>query len=570
MGSTNAASNEIKIPFIPPQIQEEDLARIVENEGLLLSKEQIETAQQLLSENKSYLPKKESELPCTVVKFQDSDDLYAIYSGKKQDERILGKGMVGKVKLMQKISDSNPGEWFAIKVITLDEYFHEMEYEREKFILKLINSSVGGFKQIRFSEGKEEKTQCIIGMKIVPGITLEKLMETRSLSTGEVLSIIKASLDTMLAMKACGVVHNDLHSGNILYDSEHERIGFVDFGSSLINRAPHSIEKTFGIETPHNIIHNISTTSDNDGQKIYTILLELLETQSKSDSQLFKDIKKIINTIFCNLKYYAKGNTGNIEKFIGSLEDKLKLEDQKDKQEIKKVKDLYEAIKNLQVLTKQYPTPLFENNEIIDINRSPDISSQIDIDAAVLIHTTSNDLEAVVDVQKAVELTRDLQEEGVTVKQTLYQLNNKEEIKPIAEQIDAKSPDKIISVSYQGKILNDKFTAQDQEKVSTFLANLAKENPPIPAKRTSITKKIEIETKSKTPPIPAPRKLITQVKSKKFKTKTEARKELLKIIHKYFGKMQTFFGKVQQTFWTSKTNTIDSRNNPKQTRKTRH
>lgn len=74
--------NETSIPFVPEQILEKDRKRIVQNNGLLLSAEEIKKAQQLLS-SRNRLTKLESKLPYTVVKFDGSNDLYAVYSGKE-------------------------------------------------------------------------------------------------------------------------------------------------------------------------------------------------------------------------------------------------------------------------------------------------------------------------------------------------------------------------------------------------------------------------------------------------------------------------------------------------------
>lgn len=142
---------------------------------------------------------------------------------------------------------------------------------------------------------------------------------------------------------------------------------------------------------------------------------------------------------------------------------------------------------------------------MIDINHTSTEISPEKIDSAVLVNMESkNDSEA---VQKAEDVTHDLQGEGVPVQKTLYR-TDKQNISKVADQINDEDSNKIHMVQHNDKIINDKFTSNDRKKINAFLDKLLKNS------LIKLTKSITTKIKN------------LQVNLNLVKTKTEISKVL--------------------------------------------
>jgi serine/threonine protein kinase len=492
--------NATFIPFIPEQIQKKDRDRIVENNGLLLSAEEIKKAQQLLSGNR--LAKSESKLPFTVVKFEGSDDLYAVYSGKG---RILGRGAFGKVKLMQRITGSDPGNFFAIKVIELAER-KKTEYdtllteaETENAILKELEFGLGGFQRTRTKLGGGK--QYVLGMKLVPGTSLSRLLlparrsKSKVLTFESVMSIIESSLDALLSMQSKKIAHCDLsNSENILYDSISGKVSFVDFGKSRVVKH-------------YSTFHAEDFINPGDSYLIKKILCGLDAFMHPIPNQeiIMGEVKRLIKSLMDGIaaihqsidqmslypEEFVDVNVASamnrLNKIKETMVELLKvdtLDQLKQNYEILSNEhriiigeianaDLDKTIERLQAIRNNYPNLPLQVDEMVDIN-STSIEIPPKTDSVILVNTESkNDLKA---IQKAVDVTHDLQNKGVRVEQILYHIPVPEtqNINKIAEQINDKDPNKIHIVQHNGKIINDKISSNDRKKVNAFLNKLVK------------------------------------------------------------------------------------------------
>lgn len=175
----------------------------------------------------------------SIIKDQ-SGQLYAICSSK--DLGPVAKGVQGVLKLAQNVES---GELCLVKRIRIKNLathdYARKEAEQETKILKKRNLSFGN--QHRSSEKYQAITYDFI--KILPGIMLcnpafppdtrsETLVKYASqLSVYEQSEILLNILKKLDELKSEGIIHRDLHGGNILIDPITKEVNIIDFGLSL-------------------------------------------------------------------------------------------------------------------------------------------------------------------------------------------------------------------------------------------------------------------------------------------------------------------------------------------------
>ncbi len=199
------------------------------------------------------LPKKVSRFKFTVIKLEDT--LYAIYSGKKgkalKDISTSFADSPGrrKVKWMQNL---NTAELAIIKIITLKlckqkaDYFDrdntqlDLEYaKREQEILAFLKKSLGSFERYReANEGKREKKQYIIGIKLEPGVPLNYFIDNylKEFNLVQRLDIAISILKAILYVHEKDIIHRDIKPSNIMLsaDKTHFIATLIDYGCALL------------------------------------------------------------------------------------------------------------------------------------------------------------------------------------------------------------------------------------------------------------------------------------------------------------------------------------------------
>lgn len=153
-----------------------------------------------------------------ILKIENSGThYYAIY------DYLLGKGSYSQVLLAQDIYTK---ELLAVKV---QPYSIPEDIEHEIKHLSIINEYRGD----AIIVSKQEKTHYLF-CKLAKGVALDKLYaDSLNYSEKDILNIIIASFEALEALHKQNVVHNDIHEGNLVYNSRDKKAQWVDMAFSL-------------------------------------------------------------------------------------------------------------------------------------------------------------------------------------------------------------------------------------------------------------------------------------------------------------------------------------------------
>jgi hypothetical protein len=151
--------------------------------------------------------------------------------------RALSAGAVGSVFVVTRVEEKNDAdaEKLALKV---PEYSATMARSlSEAEFLKMFRDEAGTLitlpqhpnlaRFVTFDAGSKPKP--ILVMELVEGVTLERLLETRSLDMSRALGVLDDVLAGLEAMHAVGVAHLDLKPSNVVMRGDKQGV-LVDFG----------------------------------------------------------------------------------------------------------------------------------------------------------------------------------------------------------------------------------------------------------------------------------------------------------------------------------------------------
>jgi hypothetical protein len=151
--------------------------------------------------------------------------------------RALSAGAVGSVFVVTRLEEKNDAaaEKLALKV---PEYSASMARSlSEAEFLKMFREEAGALitlpqhvnlaRFVTFDAGSKPKP--ILVMELVEGVTLERLLETRSLDASRALGVLDDVLAGLEAMHAVGVAHLDLKPSNVVLRGAKQGV-LVDFG----------------------------------------------------------------------------------------------------------------------------------------------------------------------------------------------------------------------------------------------------------------------------------------------------------------------------------------------------
>lgn len=202
----------------PAKVEEKD----IKENGKLYSEEEIEEIKKRFSSSQNKLSRKEGNLQYSVLKTSEGG-LFALYSGK--EEKILGKGAFGKVKLAQNLET---GEWVALKSQKKgenpEEEWNEAIKEEEAALESVdqlkgsarrdIQSDVKGYTALHLAYGKD-----------LSHFLKEAPDESKRLKISfAVLNAIVEQVDQQ------HMVHRDIKLENLIYDEQTEHCTVVDYG----------------------------------------------------------------------------------------------------------------------------------------------------------------------------------------------------------------------------------------------------------------------------------------------------------------------------------------------------
>jgi eukaryotic-like serine/threonine-protein kinase len=153
--------------------------------------------------------------------------------------RPLGEGGAGSVFLVTRIEERHDptAEKFALKVpdysetasrsLSEDEFLKLFREEGSALLSLPNHPNLARF--VTFDLGVKPKP--ILVMEFVEGITLERELESRSLTVGRAMAILEGVAKGMAAMHGAAIGHFDIKPGNVVLRREGEAV-LVDFGLS--------------------------------------------------------------------------------------------------------------------------------------------------------------------------------------------------------------------------------------------------------------------------------------------------------------------------------------------------
>ncbi len=243
----NGVSEEA-LPAIPGKVNLDDL----KSNGKLLADDEIARIRQATAQpagnETARVSKKALQSEYSVIR--NGDEMYAIYKGGEQG---LGAGKMGSVKLAQNL---DTGKWVALKV---------QEVNQEN--LPGLKSEYGRLQQAGQALGespiigsKSKKNDAMTGpretyqilMEYVPGVTLDSMITKGvQISPENRIQIGVNSLTAFSDLNQQGIVHGDIHGGNVLVDQKTMKATPIDFGlsSSLADKQPDEAKRAMRNET---------------------------------------------------------------------------------------------------------------------------------------------------------------------------------------------------------------------------------------------------------------------------------------------------------------------------------
>ena len=200
-------------------------------------------------------------------------------------EEKLGEGGMGKVFAA---TDSLSGERVALKVLN-QGLLADPENRKRLMAEGHLLSSINHPRIVKVYEVGEHLGQGFIAMEYLPGGTLEALCRAKGpLGTAEVKRIALGICDGLREIHGRGVIHRDLKSGNVMFDSGGE-VRIMDFGlskSPLVTTMTTlgTILGTLGYVSPEQVT-NISVDQRADLFSFGVLLYEMLTGKLPFDGE---------------------------------------------------------------------------------------------------------------------------------------------------------------------------------------------------------------------------------------------------------------------------------------------
>ena len=159
----------------------------------------------------------------------------------------LGRGAMG---IVYKASDPTIGREVALKVLSLSASSEEGTNSPQEMFMREVRAA-GRLAHPSIVtihdafDDQENQTSCIV-MELVPGVTLEKILDSgRPLTIEQTLSIVRQVAEGLDYAHRNQVIHRDLKPANILV-TEDGRAKITDFGIAKV-LAREGVARTVGM-----------------------------------------------------------------------------------------------------------------------------------------------------------------------------------------------------------------------------------------------------------------------------------------------------------------------------------
>lgn len=219
-------------------------------EGYLNSYEERQKILSYLADNKNeiHLSKKRGLAKFSIILDQQGIP-YTIYSPKVHDPKQtepLAHGMHAVIKIAQRLTD---GKWVAVKIqkgeYETSDVFQKNEHdqaEAEKQMLQKQNILYGYQNRLKQVKGKSYLYHYLF-KEMLPGIPLNVYNAQKrgidtlanhidSMSKRDFLILYLNILTSLQELKNNGLIHRDLHGGNLLIDiNDDYRVYIIDWGT---------------------------------------------------------------------------------------------------------------------------------------------------------------------------------------------------------------------------------------------------------------------------------------------------------------------------------------------------
>ncbi|MDX1901763.1 MAG: serine/threonine-protein kinase [Gammaproteobacteria bacterium] len=292
----------LTIPDIPDQVDLGDLdwtqtpPRLLTLDHLLKLKKYRQNhllpANERVSKHelKNQIDDKEINYSVAFITFEDDrEHCFAYYKGRKHRKHLDG-GDQGIVKWIQ---DQDTGEWYLVKV-------HEDYEERETHILKHLGIFSEGYHHFSQQNHKNMYHQI---MKFVRGKTIFDWYSVKNfknkISDQVFIHFFIHYMEAILETTNKGVIHNDAHPGNVIYNFSTREATLIDFGRASMGCVlNHNDIK----ETIYYFQSNIFSCIKDEVAKelVSDIFLKLISCKSSMKNALMdaiQDFKVIGNTM---------------------------------------------------------------------------------------------------------------------------------------------------------------------------------------------------------------------------------------------------------------------------------
>ncbi len=153
----------------------------------------------------------------------DKDQIFVIAPGEKQG-MLLGKGSVGKVKVVQDIN----GDFFALKICKQSSENDKENQTREYDMLTRVEQAIGS---VTYSSASKKEKMFAVIMPMAPGVDANKIPLLSVLqSTNVCINIVSSLIELHDKVK---LLHLDIKPENIRIDPVTGKVTLIDFSSAL-------------------------------------------------------------------------------------------------------------------------------------------------------------------------------------------------------------------------------------------------------------------------------------------------------------------------------------------------